>query len=74
MMCINDFRYFINKVSHAILFACDTNILVSSCNINEINSKLNSVLCCISKRFQNNHLVLNLNKMHIVKFASSMFH
>jgi hypothetical protein len=30
-----------------------------------------SVLCCISEWFQNNQVVLNLNKTHIVKFASS---
>ena len=64
---INDFPCIINKVSHAD----DTNILVSSSDRDELNSKLNSVLHCISKRFQNNPLVLNLNKKHFVKFASS---
>jgi hypothetical protein len=64
---INDFPCIINKVSNTILFADDTNILVSSGDLN----KLNSVLCCISKWFQNNQLAINLNKMHIVKFASS---
>jgi len=52
-------------------FADDSNILVSSSDLNELNSKLNSVLCCISICFQNNQLVLNLNKTHTVKFASS---
>jgi len=59
------------KIPHTILFADDTNILASSSELNELNSKLNSVLCCISKWFQTNQLVLNLNKTHIVKFASS---
>ena len=68
---INDFPCIINKVSHSILYADDTNILVSSSDHNELNSKLNSVLHCISIWFQNNQVVLNLNKMHIVKFASS---
>jgi len=68
---ITDFLCIINKISHTILFAGDTNILISSSDLNELNSKLNSVLCCISKWFQNNQLVLNLNKMHTVKFASS---
>ena len=68
---INDFPCIINKISLTILFADDTNILVSSSDLNELNSKLNSVLCCISKWFQNNQLVLNLNKTHIVKFSSS---
>ena len=52
-------------------FADDTNILVSSSDLNELNSSLNSVLHYISKWFQNNQLVLNLNKMHIEKFAYS---
>ena len=70
-VCINDFPRIINKISYTILFADETNILVSSSDLNELNSKLNSVLCCISKWFQNNQLILNLNKTHIVKFASS---
>ena len=68
---INDFPCIINKVSHTILFADDTNILVSSSNLNELNSKLNSVLHCISKWFEIKQLALDLNKTHIVKFATS---
>ena len=56
-----------HRTSHTTLFADDTNILVSSIGLNE----LNSILCSFSEWFQNNQLVLNLNKMHIVKFASS---
>jgi len=67
----NDFPYIINKVSHTFLFVDDANILVSSSDHNELNSKLNSVLCCISKWFQNDQLVLNLNKTHIIKFVPS---
>ena len=52
---------------YTTLFADDTNILVSSSGLNE----LNSILCSFSEWFQNNQLVLNLNKMHIVIFASS---
>jgi len=61
---INDFPWIINKVSHTILLADDTNILVSSSDLNELNSKLQSVLHCISKWFKNKQSVLNLNKMH----------
>ena len=68
---INDFPCITNKISHTILFADDTNILVSSSDLNELNSKLNSLLCCISKWFKNYQLVLNLNKTHNIKFASS---
>jgi hypothetical protein len=41
---INDFPCIINKVSDIILFADDTNILISSSNFTELNSKLNEVL------------------------------
>ena len=68
---VNDFPYVINKISRTILFADGTNIFVFSSDLNELNSNLNSLLCCISKWFQNNQLILNLNKTHIVKFASS---
>ena len=68
---IKDFPCIMNKVSHTSLFADDTNILVSSNDLNELNSKLSSVLHCISIWFQNNQLVLNLNTTHIVKIASS---
>ena len=40
-MYINDFSCIINKASHTILFADGTNILVSSIDLNELNSKLN---------------------------------
>ena len=70
-VCINDFSCIINEISHTILFADDTNILIHFSDLNELNSKLNSVLFCISKWFQNNQLVINLNTIHIVKVASS---
>jgi len=66
-----DFPCIINEVSHTILCADDTNILVSSSDFNELNSKLNSVLHCTFKWFKNKQLVCNLNKTHIVKFVSS---
>jgi len=39
-MYIKDFPCIINKVSNTILFADDTNILVSSSDLNELNSKI----------------------------------
>jgi len=59
---VYDFPCIINKVSHTILCADDTNILVSSSDLNELNSKLNSVLRCIFKCFKNKQLARNLNK------------
>jgi hypothetical protein len=54
---INDFPCIINKISHTLLFADDTDILISSSDLNELNFKINSVLFCISKWFQNYQLV-----------------
>jgi hypothetical protein len=34
---VNDFPRIINKISHTILFADDTNIFVSSSDLNELN-------------------------------------
>jgi hypothetical protein len=68
---INDLPCIINKFAHTILFADDTNIYVSYNGHNELNSKLHSVMNCISKWFQNNQLVLNLSKTRMVKFNSS---
>jgi hypothetical protein len=67
----NDFPSIIGKVSHTILFADDTNILVSSSDHIELNTKLNKVFCCISEWFQINQLALNLNKTQLIKFTSS---
>ena len=67
---INDFPCTINQVADTILYADDTNILVSANDQNELNSKLNLIMNCISKWFQNNRLVLNLSKTHMVKFTS----
>ena len=61
----NDFPCIINKVCHTIPFTDDTNILVSSNYLNELNSKLNSELHSIFKWFQNNQLIMNLNKIYI---------
>jgi hypothetical protein len=50
-------------------FADDTNILVTSSDLNELNSKLNSELHFISKWLKKKQMELNLNKLHIIKFA-----
>jgi hypothetical protein len=65
------FSIIIGKVSHTILFADDTNILVLSSDHTELNSKLNKVFCYISEWFQNNQLVLNLNKTQLINFIFS---
>jgi len=55
---INDFQKIINKLSHALLFADYTSILVISTDYIELSQKLNSILHNTSKLYQKNHLVL----------------
>ena len=61
----------IEKLSHTILFAEETSILVTYTNYIELNQKLHSILCHISKWFQTNQLVLNTDKTYVVKCTSS---
>jgi hypothetical protein len=68
---INDFPSILNNAAHTILYADDTTIIVSSNDPNPLNYKLNVVMNRISKWFQNNHLVLNLKKMHVIKFTTA---
>jgi hypothetical protein len=68
---INDFPSILNNVAHTILYADDTTIIVSSNDLNTLNCKLNLVINRISRWLQNNHLVLNLNKMHMIKLTTA---
>ena len=67
---INDFPKIINELSHSILFAEDTSIVVTSTNSIEINQKFNSDLHLIFKWFHKSYLVLNANETYVEKFTS----
>ena len=68
---INDFPKIINKLSHTILFAEGTSIVVISTNYIKLNQRLNCNLHLIFKWFQTRYLVLNANQAYTVKFTSS---
>ena len=68
---INDFPNIILKLSHSLLFADDSSVLVTSTNYVELNQKLNSTLHHVSKWFQTSKLVLNANITYIGKFTPS---
>ena len=72
-MCIymNDIPKIINELSHTILIAGDTSILVTSTDYIELNQELHSILHHILKWFETNQLVLNTDKAYLVKFTSS---
>jgi hypothetical protein len=61
-------------IAHAILYADYTTVIVTSNDLNTLNDKLNTVMKHKSSWFHNNHLVLNLGKMHLVKFSTPKLH
>jgi hypothetical protein len=58
----------INSVSQPKLFADDTSVIISCRNFKDFCSVSNLVLSHMIKWFAANNLVLNLDKMSIMKF------
>lgn len=55
--------------SHITLFADDTSVLVNAKNSNELVVKMNNVLTELSGWFNDNGLLLNVDKTKIIKFG-----
>jgi hypothetical protein len=66
---INDFPLGVNTKSDAIMFADDTVVLISDKNFNEFENTFNTVLKHITTWSHANQLILNMDKMNIVKFT-----
>jgi hypothetical protein len=60
----------INSVSEAILYADDTSVIISTRNFEDFCSVSNIILSCMNKWFAANKLILNLDKMNIMKFIT----
>jgi len=67
---INDLTMRINVVSEPILCADDTSVIISSRNFKDCSLVSNVVLSHVIKWFAANNLVMNLNKMNIMKFIT----
>ena len=67
---INDLPLRINSVSEPILFADDNSVIISSTNFNYFYSVSNLVLSLMIKWFTASNLVVNLDKMNIMKFIT----
>jgi hypothetical protein len=59
---VNDLPSILKGLAHTILYADDITSIVSLKDITILNHN--------SKWFQNNQLVLNLEKMHVIKFTT----
>jgi hypothetical protein len=70
---MNDLLLRVNSVSEPILFTVDTSTIISSRNFKDFCIVSNLVLSHMSKGFAANNLVLNLDKMNIIKFIKKEF-
>jgi len=67
---INDLPLRINSVSEPVLFVGDTGIKISRRNLKDFCSLSNLVLSHMIKWFAAYNLVLNLDKMNVMKFTT----
>jgi hypothetical protein len=70
---INDFPLQINSLAEVITFATDTSILVSHNNDNDFMKVFTLVLLHVSKWFQANWLILNVEKTSIIRHTLTKF-
>jgi exonuclease III len=66
---INDFPLEISNIAEVIMFADDTSIICSANDPNYLSAKLDLVCNHIFSWFQNNQLMINLDKTQIMKFS-----
>jgi hypothetical protein len=67
---INDFPGILDNIARTVLYADDTTILVTSNDLFTLKEKLNRVMNMVYSWLQNNNLVLNLSKSHLIKFLT----
>jgi hypothetical protein len=65
-----DLPSILKGLAHTILYADDTTFIVSSKDITTLNYKINLIMIRISKWLQNNQLVLDLEKTHVIKYTT----
>jgi hypothetical protein len=68
---INDLPLRINSFAELILFADDTSVIISNRNFSDFSTTLKRVLSRIIEWFAANKLVLNLEKIYIMKFVTN---
>jgi hypothetical protein len=72
LIYINDLPGMINQISSPTLFADDTNIICVHHNPNSFKEKIEEIPLKISKWFQANSLILNLNKTKFITFSAKL--
>jgi hypothetical protein len=68
LIYINDLPRILNKNTNTILFADDTNILITGSDKKDLKENINVTFHTINTWFNSNRLALNLNKTQILEF------
>jgi len=69
LIYINDIVH-VSDIAQVIMFADDTNLFFSGCDMNSLNSAINNELKKFVKWFELNKLSLNVNKTHCIVFVT----
>jgi hypothetical protein len=67
----NDLPPIIDTLSESILFADETNVIISSKNLNDFSTMSNTILSHMNKQFSTHKLVLNLDKTNTITFTTN---
>jgi hypothetical protein len=70
LMYVNHLSKVVEPTAIPIMFAEDTSILMASDNSVQLQSELSMVMSRINKWFQDNLIVLNLNKTYFIQFLN----
>jgi hypothetical protein len=71
LIYINDLPLRKNSLAEPILFADDTNVIISNRNFIDFSTSANLVLACMIEWCSANMLVLNFEKVNILKFVTT---
>jgi len=71
LLCINDLPRTISNTATPILFADDTNILITSPNPNDFQINMNTAFNCVNEWLKVNLLSINFDKTHYIQFTTN---
>jgi len=69
-VCVCDLPLRINSISEPVLCADDTSVVISSRDLKGFYLVSNLVISCVIKWFAANNLLLNVDKINIMKFIT----
>jgi hypothetical protein len=70
LLYVNDFPNAISNISNPVLYADDTNLIITNLDSQMFEKDINTAIQQISKWFQSNLLLLNLEKTYFLQFET----